>query len=86
MDFFSGKKKAMRKCITHLFLYISELIDSLAVAAGGDAVAVAAAVSFLQGLDGLCVDHTQKVVLFQGSSLFLLDVRVTSRSVQLDDV
>lgn len=72
--------------LPHLFLYISEFICSLAVAAGRDAVAVAASISFLQGLYGLCVDDTQKVILFQGNSLFLLDVRVVCRTIQLNDV
>lgn len=72
--------------LCHLVLYISKLICPLAIAAGGDAVAVAASVSFLQRLYGLRIDYTQKVILVQGSSLFLLEVRVACRSVQLNDV
>ncbi len=76
----------IRLTLSHLFLYVSEFICSLAVAAGGDAVAVAASISFLQGLYGLCVDYAQKVILFQGNSLFLLDVRVVCGTIQLNDV
>lgn len=72
--------------LSYLLLYISELIDSFAVTAGGDAVSAAAAVSFLQGLYGLCVDYTQKVIFFQRNSLFLLNIRVVCGTIQLNNV
>lgn len=70
--------------LSYLFLYISEVICPLVVAARGDAAAVTA--SFLQGLYGLCIDYTQEVVLFQRNSLFLLQVRVVCSTIQLNDV
>lgn len=69
---------------SHLFLYICHFVG--AVAAGGAAGVVAAHLSLLQGLDGLGVDHPQKVVLFQSDPLFLLAVGVVCRAVQLDDI
>lgn len=77
----------LKWALSHLFLYISKFICSLTVAAGGDAVVVTASISFLQDLYCLCIDYTQKVVLFQRkSSIFLLHVRVVCRTIQLNDV
>lgn len=72
--------------VSHLFLYISKFICPLAVTAGGDTVAVTASISFLQGLYGLCIYYTQKVVFFQGNSLFFLNVRAVCRTIQLYNV
>lgn len=70
----------------HLLLYDGQVVWHLAVAAGGDAVAVAASLPLLQRLDGLGVDETQEVVLIQRGSIHVLLTGVVRRPVQLYDV
>lgn len=70
----------------HLLLHDGQVVWHLAVAAGGDAVAVAASLPLLQRLDGLGVDETQEVVLIQGGAIHVLLAGVVRRTVQLDDV
>lgn len=74
------------KQMLHLLLHDGQVVRHLAVAAGGNAVAVAASLPLLQRLDGLGVDETQEVVLIQGGSLHVLLAGVVRRTVQLDDV
>lgn len=70
----------------HLLLHDGQVVRHLTVAAGGDAVAVAASLALLQRLDGLGIDETQEVVLIQGGSLHVLLAGVVGGTVQLDDV
>lgn len=70
----------------HLLFHDGQVVWHLAVAAGGDAVAVAASLSLLQRLDGLGVDETQEVVLIQRGSIHVLLAGVVRGTVQLDDV